>query len=299
MVLLVASLPVMGAEKNPNRVAVLPFDDGSIEHWWGDNWQVGSGLSDMIVTEMLAQKRFRMIEREQINKVLQEQDFGASGRVDPSSAAKIGKILGVRYILIGKVTEFSIKSQKANLIVVSAKTSTARVAIDGRLVDTTTAEIVAGVTGSAEKKKTTAFNIHYYYSVGFNSSDFQSDFLGQATRECVQDFVTKLTANFFGNSDVAPPTPDKLTGSVAYASGDKVIINLGSKDGITPGMTFTVVKVLKEVRDPDTNEVIDNVTETIAEIQVSEVKEKSSTCLVTERFSNRGIDVKDQVIQKF
>ena len=103
---LTASLPVFGAEKNPNRVAVLPFDDGSIEHWWGDNWQVGAGISDMIVSEMLAQKRFRLIEREQINKVLQEQNFGASGRVDANTAAKIGRILGVKYILIGKVTEF-------------------------------------------------------------------------------------------------------------------------------------------------------------------------------------------------
>lgn len=302
LIILIAVLAVscmaLGAQKGKPRVAVLPFDDGSIAHWWGSNWEVGTGISDMIVTDLLDKNCFRLVEREQIDKILREQDFGASGRVDPKTAAKIGKILGVQYIIIGKVTEFSIQSQKTNLIVISARNNKARVAIDGRMVDTTTAEIVAGAKGAAEKNKTTAFNLHYYASIGFNSSDFQKDILGQCTREAIQAFTSELAYKFFGNEDVAPPAPDKLTGAVAYVSGDSVIINIGSRQGVQPGMVFQIVKIISEVKDPESDETIDYVTETVAEVEAVEVKEKSTTCRVIKRLSKKQISVKDRADAK-
>ena len=93
--------PVSGQE-NLYKVAVLPFDDGSIdERWWAD-YDVGRGVSDVLVTSMLnlEPKRFRLVEREQIDRVLAEQNFGTSGRVDAKSAAAIGKILGVQFLVI-------------------------------------------------------------------------------------------------------------------------------------------------------------------------------------------------------
>ena len=109
-----AMLPVTAASKNP-LVAVLPFDDGSIKHWWWDDWDVGKGISDMNVVELLAQKKFRLVEREKIEHIIAEQNFGAGGRVDASSAAKIGKVLGVKYIVIGKVTEFTVDDKNLGL----------------------------------------------------------------------------------------------------------------------------------------------------------------------------------------
>src|SRR5690554_6910562 len=92
--------PVSGQE-NLYKMAVLPFDDGSIdEHWWGD-YDIGTGVADVLVTSMLnlSPKRFRLIERDQIDRVMEEQNFGASGRVDTKSAAAIGKILGVQFLV--------------------------------------------------------------------------------------------------------------------------------------------------------------------------------------------------------
>lgn len=301
-IILVTILSISGlalsAAVNKPRVAVLPFDDGSIEHWWGSNWQVGVGISDMIVTDLLDKNCFRMIEREQIEKVLGEQDFGASGRVDPRTAAKIGKILGVQYIIIGKVTEFSIQSQRTNLVVISARSNKAKVAIDGRMVDTTTAEIVAGAKGAAEKSKTTAFNLSYYYSVGFNSADFHKDILGQCTREAIDNFTTELVKRVGASETLTPPAPECLTGTVAYASGDRIIINIGSNHGVQPGMIFNILKVLEEVKDPDTDEIIDLVTEVLAEVEATEVKDKSTTCRVIKRLSKKAISVKDRAEAK-
>src|SRR5690606_11871565 len=133
-----AFIPKAAAPRTAPLIAVLPFDDGSIvDRWWGDRMDVGKGVADMIVTELMSQNKFRLAEREMINKVLQEQDFGASGRVDTRSAAAIGKVLGVRYVIIGKVTEFNVKTQKIGIGSTGVSTSTATVALDGRLVDTT------------------------------------------------------------------------------------------------------------------------------------------------------------------
>jgi curli biogenesis system outer membrane secretion channel CsgG len=293
--------PVSGQE-NLYRVAVLPFDDGSIdERWWGD-YDVGSGVADVLVTSMLnlEPKRFRLIERDQINRVLAEQDFGTSGRVDAKSAAAIGKILGVQFLVIGKVTEFTNKTTGGSLSLggkgLGLKTTTSRVALDARLVDTNTAEIVAAVTGNGEKKQSNVSIDYNWHHLDLNSEEFRATNLGIALRE-----ATDKVAKQLGEKVVAftPAGPSKLTGYVAYASDSRVILNIGSKDGVKVGMVFDVLHIIEEVRDPETGEVIDEISEVVAEIKVTEVKDKSATCSVQKKLSREfPIAVKDKVVSK-
>ena len=77
VIAMILSIPVFGQDAR-YRIAVMPFDDGSIQnHWWGNNWEVGKGVSDELVTELLKTNKFRLIEREQLDKILKEQDMGA------------------------------------------------------------------------------------------------------------------------------------------------------------------------------------------------------------------------------
>lgn len=267
-------------EKSP-LIAVLPFDDGSIQNrWWTRyNWELGKGITDMLITELLAGKKFRIVEREMIDKVLKEQDFGAGGRVDASTAAKIGKILGVKYIVIGRVTEFTIDTKGGVLGGIGLKVSTARVALDGRLVDTTTAEILTSVRGAGESKQAgLALSLKNLPFIAFGAKDFQESILGKATQAAITDFSTKLTAAVFGGEDVeAAP----ITGKVAAISGNKVYLNVGATDGVTVGMVFTISRVVEEVKDPDTGAVIDLITEEVCEITIAEVKDSSCNGTIT------------------
>lgn len=185
-------------------VAVLPFDDGSLQRWWGNHWDVGQGVSDQVITELVNTNKFRVIEREQLDKVLREQNFGASGRVDPRSAARIGRILGVQYLIIGKVTEFTTDSEgitavsnkrnkKAGL---SLKTTYARVAIDARMIDTSTAEIVAAVTGRGDKKQTNVKVVSNYSGIAFGSNEFRKTILGQALRDAAVSTAQQLADRY-------------------------------------------------------------------------------------------------------
>src|SRR5262245_13110231 len=83
-------------------VALLDFDYGSINHWWSGNEDIGKGIADLIVDGLVEDGSFRVIERKRIDAILKEQNFNDSDRVDPSAkAAKIGKALGVKYLIVG------------------------------------------------------------------------------------------------------------------------------------------------------------------------------------------------------
>jgi curli biogenesis system outer membrane secretion channel CsgG len=296
------SLPTFGADKQ-FKIAVLPFDDSSIQdRWWSRNWEVGKGVADELVTALLATNKFRLIEREQINKILREQDFGSGGRVDSQSAAKIGKILGVQLLVMGRVTEFSLKSEGGAIGIGSQgfglgfKTTTARVVIDARLVDTTSAEIKVAIPGTGEKKNTNLTVIKDWNGISFGSSDFKKTNLGLALRDAVNQVATGLATQAYNGVTMGSST---LVGTVFYAKDNKVIINIGSSDEVQMGMVFIVDHIIDVVKDPDTGEVVDEVTEPVAEITVSEVKEKTATCVVTTKLSKKyPIAVKDKVKQK-
>src|SRR6476660_5104406 len=97
-----------GARSKRISVAAMDFDFGTVGyHWWGD-YDIGKGMADQVVDELVNDGTFRVIERKKLDTVLAEQDFATSDRADPSAAklAKVGKVLGVRYIISGSITKF-------------------------------------------------------------------------------------------------------------------------------------------------------------------------------------------------
>lgn len=300
LILGLISLPVLGAEKY--KIAVLPFDDGSIqERWWDKSWELGKGVSDELVTALLVTDKFRLIEREQLDKIIQEQDLGSGGRVDATTAAQIGKVLGVQYLVMGRVTEFTFKSSGGGAISgkkgagLGVKTTTARVTLDARLVETSSAEILAGVKGSGEKKQTNLGLVYDWEAIAFGSDEFQKTNLGIALREAIDKVAEGLAVKAYAN----PQPVALLTGQVAYVAGNKIYINLGSSDGVQPGMVFVVYHLIDLVKDPQTGEIIDEISEPVAEVTVAEVKTKAATCTVTAKLSAKyTIAVQDKVQQK-
>src|SRR5512143_3732586 len=77
------------AKKKRPLVAVMDFDYGSIDNWWGQH-DIGKGMSDQVVDALLEDGSFRVIERKKLDTVLAEQDFSNSDRADAATAAKIG-----------------------------------------------------------------------------------------------------------------------------------------------------------------------------------------------------------------
>jgi len=82
-------------------VAVLPnFNNGSVVNH-ADYDALGKGIADVLITELAANPTIRVVERDKIQQLIDEQNLGASGRVDKETAAKIGKLLGVHHVIVG------------------------------------------------------------------------------------------------------------------------------------------------------------------------------------------------------
>lgn len=298
---MIFALPAQGAI-NLHRIAVLPFDDGSIQKTWGEEYSLGKGVADELVTYLLETKRFRIIEREEVDRVLKEQNLGKDGLTDPRTAAKVGKILGVQYLVIGRITEFTTKEDDdilanpndENPMGMVITTSTSRVAIDARMVDATTAEILTSVRGTGEKKTVDVGIISKQGGMYFGDKDFEKSDLGKALRMAVVSTARQLAVKAYEGM-----TTVKLSGMIAYVGPDRIIINIGEKDGVEPGMIFKVARKLETIKDPITGEVIGEATEPIAEISVVKVKNNSATCVLHTKLSDiYEISVADLVESK-
>ena len=84
-------------------VAVIDFT-GFMLGEAGNSVAVGKAMSAMLVTEFTDRDGLRVLERQNMQTILQEQRLALSGRMDESSAVEIGKMLGVQYVLLGGVT---------------------------------------------------------------------------------------------------------------------------------------------------------------------------------------------------
>ncbi len=121
--------------------------------------ELGSGVADIFVTEAFRSQQFRITERAQLDKVLLEQDLATSGRIDPGTAAELGQITGAELIVVGSVTEFGVTTTGGGGKVLgifggSAETVTASIAVDIRVVDAKSAEIVAIGVGRDSQSQT-------------------------------------------------------------------------------------------------------------------------------------------------
>ena len=168
IILLTLTLPVMAQKK---RVAVVDFEYGTVQSGaaaiFGQNLDVGRGIADMLVEQLVRDGTYSVIERKAIEKIMAEQNFSNSDRADPNSAAKIGKLLGVDAIIMGSITQFGRddknvgaggglirgKAAQYGLGNIGLKSSKAVVAISARVVSTDTGEILSISNGRGESKR--------------------------------------------------------------------------------------------------------------------------------------------------
>ena len=123
--------PAAPAQEKP-RIGVLRFTNHTSAGWWSAS--VGEELSDMLVSELVSTKAFQVLDRKEIDAVLGEQDLGASGRIDPATKAKIGKIKGAKYLVAATVSSYertsSRDSARRGVAVVGAQPGVAYIARD-------------------------------------------------------------------------------------------------------------------------------------------------------------------------
>ena len=110
-------------------LAVLPFQTTGFT---GDISEIN--IIEQMMTSFYNLNRFKLFERTQLEKIIEEQKLGMSGLIDASTAAEIGKGIGVDAIVLGSITRAG-----------------GSISIDARLIDTGTAEIITAQNEMSRK----------------------------------------------------------------------------------------------------------------------------------------------------
>ena len=101
-VVAVAAPVVAQAQKEGKpTVAILAFANGSFGKDARDYDGLAKGIPAMLITDMQANPNIRVIEREQVQGLVDEQKLVTGGQVDQATAVKIGKLLGARHMIWG------------------------------------------------------------------------------------------------------------------------------------------------------------------------------------------------------
>ncbi len=129
--------PALKAQDTRPGIAVMPFTDGgSYGKDKEDFAALQKGLAAMMISELSQNTQLRLVDRENIQSVIEEQNLGKDGRLDNATAAKVGKIVGAKYMIMGQFTDFY-----------------GRMRIDARLVDVETSQILKVATSDPKDNK--------------------------------------------------------------------------------------------------------------------------------------------------
>ena len=132
-----AKKPVIGVSEFRNTATGV--------YWWGGG--VGWDLSAMLANELVNTGHFSVVERTKLEPVLREQNLAQSGRIAKGTGAKIGRLTGAKYLVFATISAFERKVQQTGGgfsfkgISIGGKKDQAYIAVDLRVVDTTTGTV--------------------------------------------------------------------------------------------------------------------------------------------------------------
>lgn len=225
------------------------------------NWDIGGGLGAMLTTALVESKRFIVIERAQLQKILTEHELKGNKLTNQATGPALGKLIGVQFMIFGSVTEFGTDDEGGGMSLglsgggigsllsgaLSRQSTSGTVAMDFRIVDTTTGQVLQSYT-IKESIDNSSWDVSLgYKGVSMGTNQFMKTPLGQAARTVITKAVQRI----------AHRAKDTVwTGQVVEFDRGEVYINAGMASGLKSGDAFMIERVVKRLTDPTTNEVL-------------------------------------------
>ncbi|AOS84846.1 penicillin-binding protein activator LpoB [Chlorobaculum limnaeum] len=187
------------------RIGVLRFTNHSAAAWWSGG--VGTDLQDMLISELASTNSFRVLERRELDAVLDEQDLGRSGRINPRTRAKVGKITGAKYLVAATVSAFEHNTSGGGGgisfqgISLGGRQDKAYMAVDLKVIDVETGEIYDARTVEATSKSSGVSVGVYRGGFGGHLSEYKNTPVGKAIRACIIEIADYLQCSLVEGKD--------------------------------------------------------------------------------------------------
>lgn len=292
-----------------SRVAVLPVDntssassyqvvarDGESVVWEREhaNMVPVNGIEAIVTDVMNRTGRFRLVERQALDSVLQEQDLATSGRVSKPSGATTGNVLGAKFLVQVVVTDYEANvserkggglggfvSDRLPAVVgaIGVKSGQGRVGMNFRLIDAETSEVVyTKQIESVIRERGLTFGglaIPDGGVLGGFFAGYARTPIGQAVIAGTNKGIYELVKRFGA---------EPASGSVVRAEDGRVWVNLG-RGVVAVGDELRIVAKGEELIDPETGLSLGSMDTELGSVRVAVVQEQFS---IAEKVSMIG-----------
>jgi curli biogenesis system outer membrane secretion channel CsgG len=279
--MVIPPVPPLPKDAVPPRVAVASFENRSS---FDGQWNLGSGMADLLVSELVSSRNFVVLERGNLDTVVDEISrqrnrlFREEGRVEE------GRLDNARYLIRGVITDFSQASGGSlwmgiRRLLIGSGGYTARVGMTLTIVDIESGRIVDSVQCSGKARAGNAYAQASYKGIQFGGRAFFQTPLGVATAAAIRQGLHGI---------VKKMPKQQWAPMIADVKGAKIVINGGLDRGLQVGQHYQARGSGTPVTDPLTGDVLDILPGiVIGTIQVSEVREGVA---VADPVSGKGFD---------
>ena len=216
------------------RVGVVNFQNKTPSRVLG----ICEAAADILGTILQNTDRFIVSPQQDMESILSQQRMGATGAINPDTAAEMGKVLGLNAIVTGAVTAYSEAEEGTDYLVAKSKKQIARVTVDYRIVDTTTGVQLMADSGAGIYSKSASRVLGMGAKAGYDP-DLRDGALRDALTKAMVNMMQKLGTK-------------KWNGRIAQIDGESLYINAGQRSGLNVGDKLKVFRSGKDIIDPVT-----------------------------------------------
>ena len=241
------------------RVAVMDFEN---QTQFSGKGRIGRGAADILTTELVKGTDFDVYERNKLSNVMQEQNMANGDRFDNATAAQIGKLIGVQYIITGAVTEYGQSKSGGGGGGVNVGKQGYFASVDVRILDANTGKILFADSGDGKKS---SVNVKVFGIGG--GEKWNEKHATAAMRNAIQDVTSKIAM-----ADLTPKQTGPIDILIADVDGTLITFNQGAGAGLSVGDVLTVKRQGKVIKDPATGTVINVRYNTIGQVELTAVE---------------------------
>ena len=248
-------------------------------------WNLGDGMADLLVTELMDSERVVVLERQNLKGVVDELVLQGRDLFRKEGRVQRGRLKNAQYIIHGSVTDFTESMQVSGWLGIRwlrlfGRGNRARVAVVVRVSDVETGQIVSSVKAASSVSAGGLGAEARYKDIAFGGDAFFRTPLGKATegaiRKAVRHVLRDLPVQYWQPR-------------VAEAGTDHVVINGGHNVRVREDQVFDVREHPREVTDPVTGNVIDVAPgAVIGRIRITRVNPESAHGVIESGIAKRG-----------
>jgi len=275
-------LPPLPEDAIKPVVAVTTFRN---ETGFSGQWELGRGIPDLLVAELLQIKRVVVVDRQNLPEVVGEITRQGNDLFRKEDGVTRGRLKNARYLIRGVISDFTqtgnstgwFRSSKVEAGIWGAR---ALVMINLTIIDVESGEVLCSVPAEGSAYASFYWTRFNYKDVSFGGDAFFKTPIGAATREAIQQAVIEIMRHL-------PLTTWQPR--IAEAAANTVIINGGENFGVPTGAVFNVREAGRAITDPTTGNTIDYIEgHVVGQIRITQVRPQAADGVVISGKAKRG-----------